>query len=208
MYPVSDVLTGNIDFRIWVELDWIGFQADIILCARCFVRGNYRAGLTSSDFKRLDIEEAAAASASSGGRAASGQIKSEWSEKETLHLLESILHYGGDWKKVAEHVGNGRSQLECIDRFIKLPFGEQFMPTVGGGEQDLGFSKNEKEEDVDDDDSNMEAKRLRLNPLADTSNPIMAQVCANGISHLSFFFMVLELVENNLFSLFSAYFFL
>lgn len=177
-------------------MNWIGFQTEIILCARCFVRGNYRAGLTSSDFKRLDIEEAAAAAAaaasSSGGRASFGQIKSEWSEKETLHLLESVLHYGDDWKKVAEHVGNGRSQLECIGRFIKLPFGEQFMATVGGGRQDLVFSDNEKEED--DDDSNLAAKQMRLNPLADTSNPIMAQVC---------FFMVLELVKNNLFSLIS-----
>ena len=28
----------------------------------------------------------------------------ELSEKETLLLLEAVMHYGDDWKKVAQHV--------------------------------------------------------------------------------------------------------
>ncbi|KAH0434369.1 hypothetical protein IEQ34_026843 [Dendrobium chrysotoxum] len=131
-------------------------KADMTLCARCFVRGNYRAGLNSADFKRVDISE---------------ETKTEWTDKETLHLLEAILHYGEDWKKVAEHVGS-RSEKDCVARFIKLPFGEQLL---GPSE----FTENDK---VDAEPSGYDiaelnlSKRRRLTPLADASNPIIAQV--------------------------------
>ncbi|KAJ1278324.1 hypothetical protein BS78_04G071800 [Paspalum vaginatum] len=128
--------------------------ADISLCARCFVRNNYRPGLTAADFKRIEITEDA---------------KSDWTDKETLHLLEAVLHYGEDWKKVSEHVGS-RSEKDCIARFIRLPFGEQFM---GPKENRMGF---ENDDGITDEPGADAAKRLRLTPLADASNPIMAQV--------------------------------
>ncbi|KAH6778275.1 switch subunit 3 [Perilla frutescens var. hirtella] len=123
---------------------------EMTLCARCYVRGNYRVGLNSSDFKRVEISEDA---------------KSDWTDKETLQLLEATMHYGDDWKKVAEHVG-GRSVKECVARFIKLPFGEQFDGPPESGELDteLGL-QNET----------LPTKRMHLSPLADASNPIMAQ---------------------------------
>ena len=33
------------------------------------------------------------------------EAKADWSEKETLLLLETIMHYGDDWNKVAQNVG-------------------------------------------------------------------------------------------------------
>ncbi|KAH0461609.1 hypothetical protein IEQ34_009184 [Dendrobium chrysotoxum] len=74
---------------------------------RCFVRGNYRAGLNSADFKRVDISE---------------ETKTEWTDKETLHLLEPF----------------------CI------------MVKIGKRVKSL--------------------KKKALTPLADASNPIIAQV--------------------------------
>lgn len=130
-------------------------QADISLCARCFVCNKYRPGLTAAAFKRIEITEDA---------------KSDWTDKETLHLLEAVLHYGEDWKKVSGHVGS-RSEKDCIARFIRLPFGEQFM---GAKEDRMGF---ENDDDITDDPGAGVSKRLRLTPLADASNPIMAQVC-------------------------------
>lgn len=130
-------------------------QADISLCARCFVCSHYRPGLTAADFKRIELTEDA---------------KSDWTDKETLHLLEAVLHYGKDWKKVSEHVGS-RSEKDCIARFIRLPFGEQFM---GPKEDRMGF---ENDDDITDETGAGVSKRLRLTPLADASNPIMAQVC-------------------------------
>lgn len=137
-------------------------KADIILCARCFVRGDYRPGLSSTDFRRLNITE---------------ETKTDWTDKETLHLLEAVLHYGEDWKKVAEHVGT-RSEIDCIARFIKLPFGEQFLGPEGGingnphKEKDEVTTKSIK----DNAPEQGSPKRVCLTPLADASNPIMAQV--------------------------------
>nr|KAI3459922.1 hypothetical protein Pfo_016585 [Paulownia fortunei] len=118
--------------------------------AACYVRGNYRVGLSSSDFKRVEISE---------------EAKTDWTDKETLQLLEAIMHYGADWKKVAEHVG-GRSVKECVARFIKLPFGEQFdgPPESADLDTELGLQNVA-----------IPTKRLHLSPLADASNPIMAQ---------------------------------
>jgi SWI/SNF related-matrix-associated actin-dependent regulator of chromatin subfamily C len=129
-------------------------QADISLCARCYVRANYRPGLTSADFKRIEITEDA---------------KSDWTDKETLHLLEAVLHYGEDWKKVSHHVGS-RSEKDCIARFTRLPFGEQFM---GPKEDKIQFGNDC---DLNEESGSHISKRLRLTPLADASNPIMAQV--------------------------------
>ncbi|XP_047954004.1 SWI/SNF complex subunit SWI3B-like isoform X2 [Salvia hispanica] len=123
---------------------------DMTLCARCYVRGNYRVGLSSADFKRVEISE---------------EAKSDWSDKDTLQLLEALMHYGDDWKKVAEHVG-GRTAKECVAHFIKLPFGEQFDGPPESRELDteLGLQN-----------AAMTTKRMHLSPLADASNPIMAQ---------------------------------
>lgn len=138
-------------------------QADLILCARCFVRGNYQLGLNSGDFKRVDISE---------------ETKTNWTEKETLHLLEAVLQFGDDWKKVAEHIG-GRSEKECVARFIKLPFGEQFMGPSDVDEVDRYYPKKDQlnaETGVDISDVSPPTKQRCLTPLADASNPIMAQV--------------------------------
>ncbi|CAI9775487.1 unnamed protein product [Fraxinus pennsylvanica] len=98
---------------------------DMTLCARCYVRGNYR---DSSEFKRVEISE---------------EAKTDWTDKETLQLLEAIMHYGDDWKKVAEHVA-GRSERECVTHFVNLPFGEQFDGPPESAGYCLKFTKSFK----------------------------------------------------------------
>ncbi|PKA55798.1 SWI/SNF complex subunit SWI3B [Apostasia shenzhenica] len=130
-------------------------KADMTICSRCFVCGSFRAGLNASDFKRVDVSE---------------ETKTEWTDKETLHLLEAILYHGEDWKKVAEYVGS-RSERECVARFIKLPFGEQFLGPPEYKENDEVHSGNSNNDIVEPS-----SKRKHLTPLADASNPVMAQV--------------------------------
>lgn len=89
-----------------------------------------------------------------------------WSEKETLSLLEAVMHYGDDWKKVAPYV-TGRTEKDCVSQFVKLPFGEQF---VKDSDSEDGF------ETFDHIKGSAPNKRMRVTPLADASNPIMAQV--------------------------------
>ena len=134
-------------------------QYDLVLCARCYVRGNYRVGVSSTEFRRVEISE---------------QVKTDWTDKETLLLLEAVMHYGDDWKRVAEHVG-GRTEKECVARFIKLPFGEQFVEPA---DQDVEDCASYQIKGRTNGDSGIEppAKRQHLTPLADASNPIMAQV--------------------------------
>ncbi|KDP36743.1 hypothetical protein JCGZ_08034 [Jatropha curcas] len=136
---------------------------DLTLCARCYVRGNYRVGVSCSDFRRVEISE---------------EIRTEWTEKETLQLLEAVTHYGDEWKKVALHVP-GRSEKDCVTHFLKLPFGEEFSGYAELGEP---CSKYDQIKSCSNSDCGSESigsssacKRMRLTPLADASNPIMSQ---------------------------------
>lgn len=136
-------------------------QHDLTLCARCYVRGNYQVGISSSDFRRVEISE---------------EMKTDWTEKETLQLLEAIMHYCEDWRKVAQHVG-GRTEKDCIAHFIKLPFGEEFTAFADSGEVDNKSNHiKDAECGLNSFGSSSPNKRTRLTPLADASNPIMAQV--------------------------------
>ncbi|OWM70553.1 hypothetical protein CDL15_Pgr014226 [Punica granatum] len=132
---------------------------NLTLCARCYVRGNYQVGVSSSDFRRVEINE---------------EMKAEWTEKETLHLLEGIMHYGDDWRKVAQHVG-GRSEKECVAQFIKLPFGEEFVDPAEMESKRNAMENNNAVLGAETPSSSLPNKRMCLTPLADASNPIMAQ---------------------------------
>lgn len=135
-------------------------QYDLTLCARCYVRGNYRVGVSSSDFRRVEISE---------------ETKTEWSEKDTLNLLEAITHFGDDWKRVSQHVA-GRTEKECVAHFLKLPFGDQFLLHQ---QQQHHSAPSDADTDCELEtvgSTESSSKRMRLTPLADASNPIMAQV--------------------------------
>nr|XP_043614705.1 SWI/SNF complex subunit SWI3B [Erigeron canadensis] len=119
-------------------------------CARCYIGFEY-----NPDFKRVEIIE---------------EVNTDWTEKETLHLLEAVMHYGDDWKKVSEHVV-GRSDKECVDRFIKLPFGEQYFGPPDSVDPD---KKSHKIKNLVDNELNP-SKKLRPTPIDDASNPIVAQ---------------------------------
>lgn len=139
---------------------------NMTLCARCFIRGNYRIGMSNTEFKRVEISE---------------ETKNEWTEKETLNLLEAITNFGDDWKRVAHQVV-GRTDKECVARFLELPFGDQFLhyqhsesaPRIDDGSDQLKppVDAECESETVASDKS---SKRMCLTPLADASNPIMAQ---------------------------------
>lgn len=55
----------------------------------------------------------------------------EWTDQETLLLLEALELYKDDWNRVAEHVGS-RTQDECILHFLRLPIEDPFL------EEDMG----------------------------------------------------------------------
>uniref|UniRef100_A0AAY5L8X7 SWI/SNF related BAF chromatin remodeling complex subunit C1b n=1 Tax=Esox lucius TaxID=8010 RepID=A0AAY5L8X7_ESOLU len=50
----------------------------------------------------------------------------DWTEQETLLLLEALEVYRDDWNKVSEHVGS-RTQDECILHFLRLPIEDPYL---------------------------------------------------------------------------------
>eukprot|EP01018_Ginkgo_biloba_P032271 Gb_22023 [translate_table: standard] len=165
-------------------------KASFVLCPKCYADGNYGLGMSASDFKRIDLKVET-----------SQQGSDKWTDQETLLLLEAILLHNDDWKSVAQHVGT-KSEAVCVTRFIQLPFGEQYMSNVGTEGSDRRSSNikrksmtikqvsspkdssTQNQQDVssgdkhttEDDVSGPPLKQRCLTPLADASNPIMAQV--------------------------------
>ncbi|XP_065666674.1 SWI/SNF complex subunit SMARCC2 isoform X3 [Hydra vulgaris] len=50
----------------------------------------------------------------------------DWTDQETLLLLEGLELHKDDWNKISEHVGS-RTQDECIMHFLKLPIEDPYL---------------------------------------------------------------------------------
>ncbi|KAJ8400884.1 hypothetical protein AAFF_G00392380 [Aldrovandia affinis] len=62
----------------------------------------------------------------------------EWTEQETLLLLEALEMYKDDWNKVSEHVGS-RTQDECILHFLRLPIEDPYLEESSASLGPLAF---------------------------------------------------------------------
>ncbi|XP_033624247.1 SWI/SNF complex subunit SMARCC2-like isoform X2 [Asterias rubens] len=60
------------------------------------------------------------------GKSASASVTKDWTDQETLLLLEALEMYRDDWNKVSEHVGS-RTQDECILHFLRLPIEDSYL---------------------------------------------------------------------------------
>ncbi|GMS83411.1 hypothetical protein PENTCL1PPCAC_5586, partial [Pristionchus entomophagus] len=54
----------------------------------------------------------------------------DWTDQETVLLLEGIEMFRDDWNKVSDHVGT-RTQDECIMRFLQLPTMDPYLEEGG-----------------------------------------------------------------------------
>merc|ERR1712226_1262075 len=66
-------------------------------------------------------------------RANAATASRDWTQQETLLLLEALEMYKDDWNKVCEHVGS-RTQDECILHFLRLPIEDPYLEDT----EDLG----------------------------------------------------------------------
>ncbi|XP_053288733.1 SWI/SNF complex subunit SMARCC1 [Pleuronectes platessa] len=53
----------------------------------------------------------------------------DWTEQETLLLLEALEMFKDDWNKVSEHIGS-RTQDECILHFLRLPIEDPYLEST------------------------------------------------------------------------------
>ncbi|KAI8379453.1 uncharacterized protein BYT42DRAFT_593545 [Radiomyces spectabilis] len=87
------------------------------LCPVCYKEGRFPSSAYSSDF--IKCEPAPFKHAEDD----------EWSDQETLLLLEAIEMFDDDWNAIAEHVGT-RTREQCIMYFLQLPIEEPYRSTL------------------------------------------------------------------------------
>ncbi|XP_067645841.1 SWI/SNF complex subunit SMARCC2 isoform X2 [Eurosta solidaginis] len=93
----------------------------------------------------LKLDQYAKKPAAMKNRTAANMTR-EWTDQETLLLLEGLEMHKDDWNKVCEHVGT-RTQDECILHFLRLPIEDPYLEDDGGflgplGCQPIPFSKS------------------------------------------------------------------
>jgi SWI/SNF related-matrix-associated actin-dependent regulator of chromatin subfamily C len=86
------------------------------LCPRCFVEGNFPAGTSSADFTKISNPESS-----------STPVKEEeWTEEETLLLLEGLEEFDEDWNRVADHVST-KTREQCVMKFLQLEIEDKYI---------------------------------------------------------------------------------
>ncbi|XP_033163586.1 SWI/SNF complex subunit SMARCC2 isoform X1 [Drosophila mauritiana] len=78
----------------------------------------------------LKLDQYAKKPAAMRNRTAASMAR-EWTDQETLLLLEGLEMHKDDWNKVCEHVGS-RTQDECILHFLRLPIEDPYLEDDGG----------------------------------------------------------------------------
>ncbi|KAK6136774.1 hypothetical protein DH2020_029487 [Rehmannia glutinosa] len=89
-------------------------QADFDLCADCFNNGKFGSNMHPSDFILMEPAEAGGVS---GGN---------WTDQETLLLLEAIELFRDNWSEIAEHVAT-KTKAQCILHFVQMPIEDAFF---------------------------------------------------------------------------------
>ncbi|CAN8276284.1 unnamed protein product [Cochlearia groenlandica] len=87
-------------------------QADFDLCMECFNSGKFSSDMSSSDFILMD-------EAPGGG---SGQ----WTDQETLLLLEALEIFKENWNEIADHVAT-KTKAQCMLHFLQMPIEDTFL---------------------------------------------------------------------------------
>ena len=174
------------------------------VCGRCFSAGKLPDGTTSGSFLRSVATGASSKKAKKAARVVSVNEDGEeyeveddeddddsdaemeqddWTDQETLLLLEALETRGESWSDVASHVGT-KSAEECIRRFIRLPIEERFLdeldPNVGGedaadvrGGGDVGSTEEWR---MGRPDVDVRGPNDLTVPFAGAPNPVMSNV--------------------------------
>ncbi|KAI9009521.1 SWIRM domain-containing protein [Gaertneriomyces semiglobifer] len=89
------------------------------VCPNCYLEGRFPSTMFSGDFVKLEDTPLKQAS------------EDDWTDQETLLLLEGIELFDEDWAKIADHVGT-RTRDQCVMKFLQLPIEDPFVNTKQG----------------------------------------------------------------------------
>jgi SWI/SNF related-matrix-associated actin-dependent regulator of chromatin subfamily C len=93
-------------------------KGDILLCCDCFHHGRFVVGHSCLDFVRVDPM-----------KFYGDQDGDNWTDQETLLLLEAVELYNENWVQIADHVGS-KSKAQCILHFLRLPVEDGLLDNV------------------------------------------------------------------------------
>nr|XP_040242626.1 SWI/SNF complex subunit SWI3C homolog isoform X4 [Aegilops tauschii subsp. strangulata] len=93
-------------------------EADIAICSDCFHDARYVIGHSCLDFQRVD-----------GAKDGSENEGDNWTDQETLLMLEGIEKHKDNWNSIADHVGT-KSKAQCIYHFIRLPVEDSLLENI------------------------------------------------------------------------------
>lgn len=92
----------------------------------------------------------------------------DWSDQETLLLLEGLELHKDRWGEIADHVGT-KSQVQCILHFLQLPIEDDYLDQLEA--QPLRPAGT----GVNNGSNEQAATEEAPIPFADTGNPILSQ---------------------------------
>ncbi|XP_074582002.1 SWI/SNF complex subunit SWI3C homolog isoform X2 [Curcuma longa] len=145
-------------------------EVDIMLCSNCFHDAKFVTGHSSLDFVRMDSV-----------KDDSDLEGDNWTDQETLLLLEAMEKYNDNWNEIAEYVGT-KSKAQCILHFLRLPMENglvesielQHIPTSDFVDrQDYFISASNSNGKIAGNQDFSSAKPL---PFINSSNPVMSLV--------------------------------
>ncbi|CAI5451379.1 unnamed protein product [Caenorhabditis angaria] len=93
----------------------------------------------------------------------------EWTDQETLLLLEALEMFKDDWNKVCDHVGT-RTQTECVMKFLQLPIQDPYLSEEGAAAIGNGTASSSGPKDV------LGPLAFQPIPFSQTGNPVMSTV--------------------------------
>ncbi|CAI9104501.1 OLC1v1003183C1 [Oldenlandia corymbosa var. corymbosa] len=111
-------------------------QADFDLCSECFNSGKFNSDMSPSDFI---IMEAAESGGSSGGN---------WTDQETLLLLEALELFSENWSEIAEHVAT-KTKAQCILHFVQMPIEDAFFDSCDDTNESVKENSNAVSTNID-----------------------------------------------------------
>ncbi|CAJ1974255.1 unnamed protein product [Sphenostylis stenocarpa] len=148
-------------------------EVDILLCIDCFHDGRFVMGHSSIDFLRVDSTRDY------------GELDGDnWTDQETLLLLEAMEIYNENWNEIAEYVGT-KSKAQCILHFLRLPMEDGKLENINVPSMSLSSNAMNRDgsgrlhcysngdtagpvHQIRDSDSRL--------PFANSGNPVMALV--------------------------------
>ena len=89
------------------------------LCPSCFTDKHFPENCNASDFTKIENDKYSIIP----------DRDAEWTDAETLALLEGLEMYNDDWNEISDYVGT-RSREECVLKFLQLEIEDQYLVPI------------------------------------------------------------------------------